>query len=183
MGNQQYQEHRGDSHSNRWKSPQFEKFSAINSDRLPEIHQIFNRTAENDGLINRSEFGRLYRELNIGSNDETSIDKTFHAFDGDGSGKLSFDEFLSAAIMLNKNNQNSRERITYLIDSNNPNGYDNQNIPPNYGKYIVNNMNKFYGINADFDQIWSKLDRGNGLVSREEFVTYISQIPTFAKYF
>jgi Ca2+-binding EF-hand superfamily protein len=182
MGNQQYQERRAETHYTRWDAPRLQQMSGIDASRLPQIHQEFIRAAGADGLLNRGEFGRLYRELNAGPGDEGSIDRAFRALDRDGSGKLSFDEFLSAAILLNKN-ANPRERISYLIDSNNPSGINNTLITPDYGRHIVRNMNQFYGTNADFDQIWSKINANNGQVHREEFVRYVSQAPTFVQYF
>jgi Ca2+-binding EF-hand superfamily protein len=182
MGNQQYQERRSESHYSRWDAPNLQRVTGIDSVRLPQIHQEFTRAAGSDGLVSRSEFDRLYRELNLGPNDEGSIGRVFGAFDRDGSGKLSFDEFLSASIMLN-NKTNTHDRVSYLIDSNNPTGANNTFITPEYGRHIVRNMNQFYGTDADFDQIWSQVGSNNGQVRREEFVTHISQAPTFVQYF
>jgi hypothetical protein len=182
MGNQQYQERRSESHYTRWNTPRLQQVSGIDTSRLPQLQQIYQRAAGSDGLISRGEFDRVYRELNIGSPDQASIDRAFRAFDRDGSGKLSFDEFLSAAVMLN-NKTNTRERVSYLIDSNNPAGLDHTHITPDYGRAIVRNLNQFYGANADFDQIWSNLNATNGQIQRDEFVTYISQAPAFVSYF
>jgi hypothetical protein len=84
--------------------------------------------------------------------------------------------------MLN-NKSNPRERIDYLIESNNPSGFDNTYITPAYGRTIIRNMNQFYGTNANFDDIWSEMNANNGLVRREEFVTYMTRTPTFISYF
>jgi len=182
MGNQQYQNSRSQSSYSQWSSPQFEQFSGINPSRLSQINGEFHRVAGSDGLVSRQEFGRLYRELDLGSNQENAIDRAFPAFDQYGSDRLSFDEFLSGAVMLN-NNTNTRERIDYLIDSNYPSGSNNIYITPDYGRTIIRNMNQFYGTDADFDDIWSRVNTNNGQVSREEFVTYISQAPAFVRYF
>jgi Ca2+-binding EF-hand superfamily protein len=176
MGNRQY---RSQSGYTQWSSPRFQQFSGINSSRLDDINQGFRRTAGSDGLISRSEFDPLYRELNLGPYDQSRIDRAFYQ---DGSGRLSFDDFLSATVMLN-NNTNSQERISYLIDTNNPSGMNYTYITPEYGRVIIQNMNDFYGTDADFSDIWSNLNVNNGLVAREEFVTYISQAPTFSRYF
>ncbi|UJR23067.1 hypothetical protein I4U23_026091 [Adineta vaga] len=182
MGNQQYQTYRTESRYSQWDAPRLQKFSGFDGNRLPQIHQAFIKAAGSDGLVSRSEFGRLYREYNLGPNDEGSIDRAFRTFDRDGSGKLSFDELLSASIMLNKNT-NARERVSYLIDSNNPSGINKTIITPDYGRHIIQNMNQFYGTNADFDQIWSKVNSNNGQVQREEFISYVTQSPTFVQYF
>lgn len=182
MGNQQYQERRSQSSYSQWNTPKFQQHSGIDPSRLAQINQEFRNAAGADGLVSQNEFRRLYYDLNLGSNDEASINRAFQAFDTDRSGKLSFDEFLSAATMLN-NGGNPRERINYLIESNHPTGNNNGFITPDYGRAIVRNMNQFYGANADFDDIWSQLNANNGQVRREEFVTYISQAPTFVQYF
>jgi Ca2+-binding EF-hand superfamily protein len=182
MGNQQYQASRSESQFSQWETPRFQQISGISSSRLPQIHQEFIREAGTDGLINRSEFNRLYRELNLGSGDEVRIERAFPAFARDASGRLSFDEFLSASVMLPKNT-NTRERITYLIDSNNPSGMNNTLITPDYGRNIISKMNEFYGTNADFDDIWSGLNATNGQVERDEFISYVSRAPTFVQYF
>jgi Ca2+-binding EF-hand superfamily protein len=182
MGNQQYQQRRGESYYTKWNTPHFEQFSGINSTRLPQIQQEFTRVAGTDGLVSQGEFSRLYREFNLGSNDEGSIDRAFRGFDRDRSGKLSFDEFVSASVMLN-DNTSARDRVTYLIDSNNPIGVNNTFITPAYGREIISNMNNFYGTNANFDDIWSGLNVNNGQVQREEFVSYVSSAPTFVEYF
>ena len=182
MGNQQYQESRSQSRYTKWDSSGLQRISGISSNQLPQLQQTFLRAAGPDGLINRNEFGRIYRELNIGSNDEGSIDRAFRAFDTDHSGQLSFDEFLSATVMLN-NKTNTRDRVSYLIDSHNPAGVNHTFITPDYGRQIVRNMNQFYGTNANFDDVWSKLNANNGQVHREVFVSYISETPTFAQHF
>jgi Ca2+-binding EF-hand superfamily protein len=182
MGNQQYQGSRTQSSYTQWDSPRFQQFSGIEPSRLAQINQEFRRTADSDGLVSGSEFNRLYSEFNLGPKDENSVDRAFRTFDVDQSGKLSFDEFLSSAIMLN-NKSNPRERIDYLIESNNPSGFDNTYITPAYGRTIIRNMNQFYGTNANFDDIWSEMNANNGLVRREEFVTYMTRTPTFISYF
>jgi Ca2+-binding EF-hand superfamily protein len=182
MGNQQYQNSHSQSSHTQWSSPKFEQFSGINPSRLSQINEEFHRAAGSDGLVSRQEFDKLYGELNIGSNQGDAIDRAFRAFDQYGSGKLSFNEFVSATVMLN-NNTNTRERIDFLIDSNHPNGSDNIYITPDYGRSIIHNLNQFYGADADFDDIWSRFNTNNGQVNREEFVTYISQAPAFVRYF
>ncbi|CAF0879443.1 unnamed protein product [Adineta ricciae] len=182
MGNQQYQTRRTESHYTRWDGAGLQRFTGFDASRLPQIHQQFVKAAGSDGLVSYNEFARLYREHNIGPTDERTIEQAFRTFDADGSGKLSFDEFLSAAIALNKNT-NARERISYLIDSNNPGGINTTVITPDYGRHIIRNMNQFYGTNADFDQIWSKVNANNGQVHREQFISYVSQTPTFVQYF
>jgi len=181
MGNQQYQGSRSQSSYSQWSSPRFEQTSGISSSRLGNINQEFRRAAGSDGLISRNEFNQLYRELNLGSNDHQSIDRAFRAFDRDRSGKLSFDEFMSATVMLN-NDTNAEERVSYLIDSNNPSGMNHTYITPEYGRVIVDNMNQFYGTDAEFDNIWSRLNVNNGQVARSEFVSYLREEPTFSRY-
>lgn len=170
------------SNSNQWNISNFQQVSGLDTGRVQEIQQMFQRAAGSDGLISRNEFDRVYQELNLGPYDRASIDRSFRTIDRDGSGKLSFDEFLSAVVMLN-NNIGTRERVTYLIDSNNPDGYDQTYITPEYGRTIVRDMNDYYGTNANFDDIWSGAGRNNGQIRRDEFVTYVSQDPTFGQYF
>lgn len=182
MGNQQYQQRRGQFSYDHWENPRFQQHSGIDPSRLSTISQQFRQAAGADGLISRDEFRRLYQQLNLGSNDEQSIERAFRGFDTDGSGKLSFDEFVSAAVMLN-NGARPQDRINYLIESNNPSGFNNGFITPDYGRAIVRNMNQFYGSNANFDDIWSKINSSNGAVRREDFVSYITQAPAFVQFF
>lgn len=182
MGNQQYQQHRSESHYRQWNTSGLQQASGIDAGRLPQIQEMFQRAAGADGLLSRGEFNQLYSQLNLGPYDEVNVDRAFRSLDRDRSGKLSFDEFLSASVMLN-NKTGARERMSYLIDSNNPAGIDHSYITPDYGRSIVHNLNDFYGTNADFDNIWSGLHANNGQVRREEFVSYVSQAPTFVRYF
>ena len=182
MGNKNNRnKHQGGSHSNQWNISNFQQTSGLDTGRVQQIQQMFQRAAGSDGVISRHEFDRVYQELNLGPYDRASIDRAFRTIDRDGSGKLTFDEFLSAVVMLN-NNIGTRERMTYLIDSNNPDGYDQGYITPEYGRTIIRDMNDYYGTNADFDQIWTGIN-ANGPIRRDEFVTYISREPTFGGYF
>lgn len=167
---------------NQWQTPNFQQTTGLDAGRVQQMQQMFQQAAGSDGLISRGEFDRVYQELNLGSYDRGSIDRAFRTLDRDGSGKLSFDEFISVVVMLN-NNIGTRERMTYLIDSNNPEGYDQTYITPDYGRTIVRDMNNFYGTNANFDDIYSGLNVNDGRIPREEFVTYVSQTPTFGQYF
>lgn len=167
---------------NQWNTPGFQQTTGLDAGRMQQIQQMFQQAAGSDGLISRGEFDRVYQQLNLGSFDRASIERAFRTLDRDGSGKLSFDEFISVVVMLN-NNIGTRERMTYLIDSNNPNEYDQTYITPEYGRTIVQDMNHFYGTDANFDDICSGLDVHDGRIPREQFVNYVSQTPTFGQYF
>jgi Ca2+-binding EF-hand superfamily protein len=109
---------------------------------------------------------------------QQQIPRIFRTFDRDGSGTLSFDEFLSAIVMMNKNMPRT-DRIDYLIRQNNGSGrqQDNGQISAQYGHQVFRRLNDYYGLPPGSEhQAWKQVDRNNrGYVTQEEMMNYISQ--------
>lgn len=123
--------------------------------------------------MDKKEFRRLYKELYFNSQpglngpatlsdhdlDKLS-DRVFKAFDSHGSGKLTFEEFVNAYLLLDRHSTKSsitaRDRLTYILDHNNPTpGLTTEFIDKNkfvslgfvsreHGEEIFNNLNRYY---------------------------------------
>lgn len=108
--------------------------------------------------MDKKEFRRLYKELYLqsqpGLNGPATLsdhdldklsDRVFKAFDGNGSGKLTFEEFVNAYLLLDRHSTKStataRDRLTYILDHNSPTpGF----ITQEQGQEIFNNLNRYY---------------------------------------
>lgn len=102
--------------------------------------------------------------------------RIFRAFDRDGTGTLSFDEFLDAIVILNRNMPRD-DRIDFLIRQNNASGrrYGTDRISSKYGHEIFRRLNDYYGLSRDVeDRYWKAVDRRNrGYVTHQELMDFI----------
>ncbi|CAF1346276.1 unnamed protein product [Rotaria magnacalcarata] len=117
---------------------------------------------------------------------QQQIPRIFRTFDRDRSGALSFEEFLSAVVMMNCSVPR-RDRIDFLIRQNNRmpplqnNDHGHQHgdgrISAQYGQKVFRRLNDYYGLPAGTEQQrWQQVDRNNrGYVTREELMDYVSQ--------
>ena len=176
MGNKQNKKPKFDA----WDLQRLSQMTNIPEQQLSQLHQQFQKAAGRDGALTKSEFHSLAGKvgLNVGNSRET--EQAFRAFDRDGSGKLSFEEFLSALVMSNPN-ANGRDRIYCVVDCNNPNG-SNGYVTAEYGREVIDSMNQYYGVSADPDEVWNSFGASGASVSQDEFVEYISQSPTYSQY-
>lgn len=111
--------------------------SGIPRTTVERLYQEFVTSTGKDNRMDKKEFRRLYKELYLNSQpglngpatltdhdlDKIS-DRVFKAFDSHGSGKLTFEEFVNAYLLLDRDSSKSsitaRDRLSYVLDHNNP---------------------------------------------------------------
>jgi len=200
----------GKSHSKetftQWDLDRFSNVTGIPRAKVEKLHQEFIATTGKDNRMDKKEFRRLYKELYSSGQTGTSVpavisehdlekisDRVFKAFDADGSGKLTFEEFVNAYLLVHQTNTaiTPRDRLTYVLDHNNPTpGY----VTREHGEQVLNRLNKYYNwedttkttsktivppgstkpVTTTWEQHWTKLDDGSGRVPQEKFVEYVT---------
>jgi len=202
----------GKSHSkenfSQWDLDRFSNVTGIPRPTVEKLYREFIATTGKDNRMDKKEFRRLYKELYTSGRTGASVpavisehdldkisDRVFKTFDMDGSGKLSFEEFVNAYLMLNHNQTNTgitpRDRLNYVLDHNNPTpGY----VTRDHGEQVFNRLNRFYNwedktkttsttttpvgsskpVTTTWEQHWTKLDDGSGRVPQEKFVEYVT---------
>jgi len=207
----------GKSHSKdtftQWDLDRFSNVTGIPRATVERLYQEFVTQTGKDNHMDKKEFRRLYKELYTSGQTGTAVpavisehdlekisDRVFKAFDADGSGKLTFEEFVNAYLLINQNQGTStattttvtpRDRLTYVLDHNNPTpGY----VTREQGEQVFNRLNRFYNwedttkttttttvpsgsskpVSTTWEQHWSKLDDGSGRVPQEKFVEYVT---------
>lgn len=165
-----------------WDSSQIERNTGLSPQQIQQLQQEFFQAAGRDGVLDKNEFARVYiRLFGEGSmqNVQQQTNRIFQTFDRDRTGTLSFDEFLSAIVMMN-HNVPRRDRIDYLIRENNAYGRQQGDgrIPAQYGHQVFRRLNDYYGLPQGSEhQHWKQVDPYNrGYVTQEDFMNYISQI-------
>jgi Ca2+-binding EF-hand superfamily protein len=157
--------------------------TGLQQQQVEDIYQDFIRTAGRDGQISKSEFAKFYKKFPSTDKQKSrdmndQIVRVFRTFDRDGSGGLSFEEFLGVAIMMN-HDMPRRDRIEFLIRENNAIGREQGDgrIPAEYGQEIFQHLDDYYGVPAGNDQQrWEEVDPENrGYVTQDELMNYISQ--------
>jgi hypothetical protein len=207
----------GKSHSKdtftQWDLDRFSNVTGIPRTTVERLYQEFVTQTGKDNRMDKKEFRRLYKELYTSGQTGTAVpavisehdldkisDRVFKAFDADGSGKLTFEEFVNAYLLINQNQATGtttttsvtpRDRLTYVLDHNNPTpGY----VTREQGEQVFNRLNRFYNwedttkttstittpvgaakpVTTTWEQHWSKLDDGSGRVPQEKFVEYVT---------
>jgi len=191
-----------------WDLDRFSNVTGIPRATVERLYQEFITTTGKDNRMDKKEFRRLYKELYATGKTGTSVpavisehdlekisDRVFKAFDHDGSGKLTFEEFVNAYLLINQNQTSTavtpRDRLNYVLDHNNPTpGY----VTRDQGEQVFNRLNRFYTwedktkttsttttppgstkpITTTWEQHWTKLDDGSGRVPQEKFVEYVT---------
>jgi len=191
-----------------WDLDRFSNVTGIPRATVERLYQEFITTTGKDNRMDKKEFRRLYKEMYTSGQTGTSVpavisehdlekisDRVFKAFDGDGSGKLTFEEFVNAYLLINQNQTSSaitpRDRLNFVLDSNNPTpGY----VTREHGEQVLNSLNRFYNwedttktvsattkpvgsskpVTTTWEQHWTKLDDGSGRVPQEKFVEYVT---------
>ncbi|CAF1015434.1 unnamed protein product [Rotaria sp. Silwood1] len=166
-----------------WDLDRLAQATGLSPYEVSEVYEEFRQAAGRDGLLSKQEFSKIYSRF-PGSQSQDSqymkaqIPRIFRTFDRDNSGKLSFEEFLSAVVMMN-HDMPRRDRIGFLIDQNNiyGNEYGDGRITSEYGEQVFEYLNNYYGLpRGSANQCWQQVDTNNrGYVTREELMDYITQ--------
>jgi len=192
-----------------WDLDRFSNVTGIPRTTVDRLYQEFVATTGKDNRMDKKEFRRLYKELYTSGQTGSSVpavisehdlekisDRVFKAFDADGSGKMTFEEFVNAYLLVNqtqgsKTTVTPRDRLTYVLDHNNPTpGY----VTREQGEQLFNRLNRYYNwedttksttttttpvgsskpVSTTWEQHWSKLDDGSGRIPQEKFVEYVT---------
>ncbi|CAF0858458.1 unnamed protein product [Adineta steineri] len=190
----------GKSHSkstfSQWDLDRFSNVTGIPRARVEQLYQEFVASTGKDNQMDKKEFRRLYRELYLSAKTGSDIpavitehdleklaDRVFKAFDSDGTGKLSFEQFVNAYLLLDRRDEpntaiTARDRFSYVLDHHNPTpGF----ITREHGEQVLDHLNRYYTVDdvskpvtTTWEQHWSRLDDGSGRVPQEKFVEYVT---------
>jgi len=184
-----------------WDMNELTRATGLPPQQIEVIYKEFMQAAGPDGQLDMSEFSRLYSHFPGAQQRDPQymqqqIPRLFRTFDRDNSGALSFDEFLSSVVMMNRD-MPRRDRIDYLIRQNNGNrpqhghghqhGHEHQHgqghqqndgrISAQYGHQVFRRLNDYYGVPPGTEhQCWQQVDRHNrGYVTHQELMDYVDQ--------
>lgn len=163
-----------------WDLQRLSQMTGMSTQQLKQLHQEFQSKAGRDGQLSKDEFKKFMTEQGFDTSNRVEMDRSFRAFDRDGSGKLGFEEYVSSLVLCN-NNVSGNARMEYIIDTNNPTR-DQGFVTPDYASEVINTMNEYWGAQMDPSQAWSALDNGSGQVAETDFIRYVSQAPEYAAY-
>ncbi|UJR20735.1 hypothetical protein I4U23_023854 [Adineta vaga] len=209
----------GKSHSkstfSQWDLDRFSNVTGIPRSEVERLYQEFVASTGKNNLMDKKEFRRLYKQLYITAKTGPAIpavitdhdldkisDRVFKAFDVEGTGKLTFEEFVNAYLLLNRSESNAaisnRDRLSYILDHNNQTpGF----ITREQGEQVFNHLNRYYNsedviktttttsaiapkpVTTTWEQHWSKLDDGSGRVPQEKFVEYVTTSDDYKNHF
>jgi len=200
-----------------WDLDRFSNVTGIPRATVEKLYQEFIVATGKDNKMDKKEFRRLYKAFYSSGQTGTSVpsvisehdlekmsDRVFKAFDADGSGKLTFEEFVNAYVLLNENRTTSmsvapRDRFNYVLDHNNPTpGY----VTRDQGEQVFNRLHRFYNwedkavtksttttppgatkpMTTTWEQHWTKLDDGSGRVPQEKFVEYVTSSDDYKRH-
>lgn len=181
-----------------WELDEISNLVGIPRDDLENIYRDFRRVSKNY-LLDKYEFRRIYKDLKrfspsgfeyedlsayeINRRHNAMADRIFKAFDRDHTGRLTFDEFISAYILL-QHSISPQDRLDFLIGHyTQDDGY----LTPNMGRRAIESISDLYGVNTDHQQVWNTLQRNygtkNGLIPQEAFTNYFLTNPSYTNAF
>jgi len=202
-----------------WDLDRFSNVAGIPRATVEKLYQEYIATSGKDHKMDKKEFRRLYKTLYssgqtgnaipavISEHDlEKMSDRVFKAFDAEGNGKLTFEEFVNAYLLCSQYNMTAksttlpRDRLTYVLDHNNPTpGY----VSREQGEQVFNRLHRYYNwedttkttsttstppgatkpLTTTWEQHWTKLDDGSGRVPQEKFVEYVTTSDDYKRNF
>lgn len=181
-----------------WELDAISNLVGIPRQQLENIYKDFRRVSK-DYLLDKYEFRRIYKDLirysshsrddsgltlyDLSRRNNATADRIFKTFDKDNSGRLTFDEFISAYIML-QDSISPQIRLNFLLDHySQNNGY----ITPTMGRRVIQDMSDLYGVNTDYQQVWGNLAANyalqNGRIPQQAFTEYFVNHPAYASAF
>lgn len=181
-----------------WELDAISNLVGIPRYQLDNIYKDFRRVSK-DYLLDKYEFRRIYKDMvrysshaddyseysssELSRRNNAIADRIFKTFDRDNTGRLTFDEFISAYIMM-QDSIAPQTRLNFLLDHyTENNGY----ITPNMGRRVIQDMSDLYGVNADNQQVWRNLEANyalhNGGIPQQAFTEYFINHPAYASAF
>lgn len=181
-----------------WELDAISNYVGIPRPQLENIYKDFRRVSK-DYLLDKYEFRHIYKDLirqsahpldhgdstlyEVNRRNNATADRIFKTFDRDHTGRLSFDEFISAYIML-QNSISPQVRLNFLLDHySQNNGY----ITPTMGRRVIQDMSDLYGVNTDYQQVWRNLEANstlqNGRIPQQAFTEYFINHPAYSSAF
>lgn len=178
-----------------WELDVISELVSIPRPQLENIYRDFRRVSK-DYLLDKYEFRRIYKDLvkhsplvienslltraEFNRRSHFMSDRIFRTFDRDGTGRLTFEEFIAAYIML-QNSISPQLRLNFLLSHYaQNNGY----ITPQMGRRVIQDVSNLYGINVDEQQVWRNLQAAhgqtNGLVPQQAFADYFLNHPAYS---
>jgi Ca2+-binding EF-hand superfamily protein len=181
-----------------WELDAISNLVGIPRQQLENIYKDFRRVSK-DYLLDKYEFRRIYKDLirysshpqdysdlsiyELNRQHNATADRIFKTFDNDKTGRLTFDEFISAYIML-QSSISPQIRLNFLLDHySQNNGY----ITPTMGRRVIQDMSDLYGVNTDYQQVWGNLEANyalqNGRIPQQAFTDYFINHPAYSAAF
>jgi Ca2+-binding EF-hand superfamily protein len=181
-----------------WELDAISNLVGIPRQQLENIYKDFRRVSK-DYLLDKYEFRRIYKDLirysshpqdysdlsiyELNRQNNATADRIFKTFNNDNTGRLTFDEFISAYIML-QNSISPQIRLNFLLDHySQNNGY----ITPTMGRRVIQDMSDLYGVNTDYQQVWGNLEANyalqNGRIPQQAFTDYFINHPAYSAAF
>jgi Ca2+-binding EF-hand superfamily protein len=181
-----------------WELDAISNLVGIPRSQLDNIYKDFRRVSK-DYLLDKYEFRRIYKNLiyhstnpeatsdltlyDINRRNNAVADRIFKTFNQENTGRLSFDEFISAYVML-QNSISPQTRLNFLLDHY---SQDDGYITPNMGRRVIQDMSELYGVNTDNQQVWRNLEANyalhNGRVPQQAFTDYFINHPAYSAAF
>ncbi|CAF1059703.1 unnamed protein product [Rotaria sp. Silwood1] len=189
-----------------WDLIKYSNMTNIPLTTVEKIYKDFLINTGNTNKMDKDEFRHLYKQMYISGQSQNNripfitdhdlnkmSDHVFELYDYDGSGKLTFEEFAEIYLMLNhyagtlNDGSTRRDRFNYILDQ-----YDTTPgyITREHGQQVFNYLNKYNNLSnlekiksENFQDHWNKLDDGNGRVSKDKFVDYITKSNDYKDYF
>lgn len=168
MGNKQ-----GFQSWNSWDLNAYSQMTGLSPAQIQQLHYAFNQqTALTGGRMTLDQFRNVYTSIvGLPWNFNADAERIFLMFDTDGNGILTFDEFLMAYLLLQRN-VNPVQRWSYLL--NNYSFTQPGFISAPEAQLLLNDMQRVYGFpmhNSYFNTAWSQLGGGaNGYVPTSSFI-------------
>ncbi|CAF1216660.1 unnamed protein product [Rotaria sordida] len=154
-----------------------EEITGIPRQQFSNLHDEFKRKSadENEVLVDRSDCRHFINQVGVGAYNQKLVDNAFGFFLYDG--KMTTEQLFSCVVMLSET-MDGIERLTYVIDTHNPKGADENMITRRYGRKILKHINEFFDIKktAPPAQIWIQMCGGTDKeeLTRDQFIKYVS---------